>query len=80
MKATLIPKIKKVNLSTRTITFLNNDSYHLLYYGYLCNVCFTNQKLQEYWTYLDLQNIYVDLRKALGGLGLILGGHFSMLE
>jgi hypothetical protein len=61
---TLIPKIKKVELSAPTIAFVNEDSYHLSFYDYLCNVCFYNRGLQEYRIYLDLQNIYEDLRKA----------------
>jgi hypothetical protein len=60
---TLIPKIKKVELSAPTIAFVNEDSYHLSFYDY-CNVCFYNRGLQEYRIYLDLQNIYEDLRKA----------------
>jgi hypothetical protein len=62
----LIPKIKKVESSAPTIAFVNEDSYHLLFYGYQCNVCFFTRKLQEYRIYLDLQNIYEDLRKAVG--------------
>ena len=62
----LIPKIKKVESSAHTITFVNEDSYHLSFYGYLCNVCFYNWELQEYRIYLDLKNIYEDLRKAVG--------------
>jgi hypothetical protein len=63
---TLIPKIKKVESSAPTIAFVNEDSYHLSFYDYSCNVCFFTQKLQEYRIYLDLQNIYEDLRKAAG--------------
>ena len=37
IKKTLLPKIKKVESSAPTITFVNEDSYHLLFYGYLCN-------------------------------------------
>ena len=62
----MILKIKKVKSSARTITFVNKDSYHLLFYDYPCNVCFLNQELQEYRIYLNLQNIYADLRKAVG--------------
>jgi hypothetical protein len=36
----LIPKIKKVESSAPTIAFVNEDSYHLTFYDYLCNVCF----------------------------------------
>jgi hypothetical protein len=63
---TLIPKIKKVESSAPTIAFVNEDSYHLSFYDYSCNVCFFTRKLQEYRIYLDLQNIYEDLRKAAG--------------
>jgi hypothetical protein len=63
---TLIPKIKKVELSTPTITFVNEDLYHLSFYGYQCNRCFFTRELQEYRIYLDLQNMYEDLRKAVG--------------
>jgi hypothetical protein len=49
-----------------TLTFVNEDSYHLSFYGYLCNVCFYNRELQEYRIYLDPKNIYEDLRKAVG--------------
>jgi hypothetical protein len=62
----LIPKIKKVELSAPTIAFVNEDSYHLSFYGYQCNVCFFTRKLQEYQNYLDLQNIYEDIWKAAG--------------
>jgi hypothetical protein len=62
----LIPKIKKVDSSAPTITFVKLDSYHLSIYGYLCNRCFCTRELQEYWIYLDLQNMYEDLRKAVG--------------
>ena len=37
---TLIPKIKKVESSAPTITFVNEDSYHLSFHYYLCNKCF----------------------------------------
>jgi hypothetical protein len=40
IKNTLIPEIKKVISSARTITFVNEDSYHLSFYDYLCNRCF----------------------------------------
>ena len=63
---TLIPKIKKVKLSAHTITFINEDSYHLSFYGYQCNRCFFTRKLQEYRIYLDLKRMYEDLRKAVG--------------
>ena len=63
---TLIPKIKKVESSAPTIAFVNEDSYHLSFYGYLCNRCFFTRELQEYRIYLDLQNMYEDLRKAAG--------------
>ena len=63
---TLIPKIKKMESSAHTIAFVNEDSYHLSFYDYSCNVCFFTRKLQEYRIYLDLQNIYEDLRKAAG--------------
>jgi hypothetical protein len=66
IKNTLIPKIKKVISSARTITFVNEDSYHLSFYDYLCNRCFFTRELQEYRIYLDLQNMYEDLRKAAG--------------
>ena len=62
----LIPKIKKVDSSAPTITFINVDLYHLSFYGYPCNRCFFTQELQEYRIYLDLQNMYEDLRKAAG--------------
>jgi hypothetical protein len=62
----LILKIKKVESSAPTITFVNKDSYHLSFYGYPCNRCFCNRELQEYRIYLDLQNMYEDLRKAVG--------------
>jgi hypothetical protein len=42
---TLIPKIKKVESSTPTITFVNEDSYHLSFYGYQCNRCFFTREL-----------------------------------
>ena len=61
----LIPKIKKVESSAPTITFVNEDSYHLSFYGYQCNRCFFTRELQEYRIYLDLQNMYEDLRKAV---------------
>jgi len=35
-------------------------------YGYQCNRCFFTRELQEYRIYLDLQNMYEDLRKAVG--------------
>jgi hypothetical protein len=63
---TLIPKIKKVESTTPTITFVNEDSYHLSFYGYQCNRCFFTRKLQEYRIYLDLKRMYEDLRKAVG--------------
>jgi hypothetical protein len=66
IKATLILKIKKVKSPARTITFVKEDSYHLLFYDYLCYVCFYNPKLQEHRIYLDLQNIYEDLRNTVG--------------
>ncbi len=66
IKKTLIPKIKNVESSAPTIAFVNEDLYHLSFYGYQCNVCFYNRKLQEYRIYLDLHNIYEDLRKAVG--------------
>ena len=66
IKKMLIPKIKKVESPAHTITFVNEDSYHLSFYDYLCNVCFYNRELQEYRIYLDLKNIYEDLRKAVG--------------
>ena len=66
IKNTLIPKIKKVKLLAGTITFVNEDSHHLSFYDYQCNVCFYNRGLQEYRIYLDLQNIYEDLRKSVG--------------
>ena len=62
----LIPKIKKLESSAPTITFVNENSNHLSFYDYSCNVCFFTWKLQEYLIYLDLQNIYEDLRKAAG--------------
>ena len=52
--------------SAPTIAFVNEDSYHLSFYDYQCNRCFFTQELQEYRIYLDLQNIYEDLRKAAG--------------
>ena len=63
---TLLLKIKKVKLSARTIIFVNEDSYHLLFYSFHCNVCFFTKELQEYQIYLGLQNIHEDLRKAVG--------------
>ena len=45
---------------------MNEDSYHFSFYDYQCNVCFYNRKLQKYRIYLDLHNIYEDLRKAVG--------------
>jgi hypothetical protein len=62
----LIPKINKVESSAPTITFVNEDSYHLSFYGYQCNRCFFTRELQEYRIYLDLQRMYEDLRKAVG--------------
>ena len=62
IKNTLIPKIKKVISSARTITFVNEDSYYLSFYDYQCNRCFFTRELQEYRIYLDLQNMYEDLR------------------
>jgi len=56
---TLIPKIKKVESSSPPIAFVNEDSYHLSFYDYLCNRCFSTRDLQEYRIYLDLQNMYV---------------------
>jgi hypothetical protein len=66
IKMTLIPKIKKVESSAPTIAFVNEDSYHLSFYGYQCSRCFFTRELQEYRMYLDLQNIYEDPRKAAG--------------
>ena len=66
IKMTLIPKIKKVESSAPTIVFVNEDSYHLSFYDYLCNRCFFTRELQEYRIYLDLQNMYEDLKKAAG--------------
>ena len=66
IKKTLIPKIKKVKSSAPTIAFVNEDSYHLSLYDYYCNRCFFTRELQEYRIYLDLQNIYEDLKKAVG--------------
>ncbi len=66
IKTTLIPMIKKVESSAPTITFVNEDSFHLSFYNYLCNMCFFTRELQEYRIYLDLQNMYEDLRKAVG--------------
>ena len=40
IKNMLIPKIKKVESSAPTITFVNENSYHLSFYGYPCNRCF----------------------------------------
>ena len=62
----MIPKIKKVDSSAPTITFINVDLYHLSFYGYPCNRCFFTQELQEYRIYLDLRNMYEELRKAAG--------------
>jgi chemotaxis protein histidine kinase CheA len=62
----LIPKIKKVESSAPTIAFVNENSNHLSLYDYQCNVCFCTGELQKYWIYLDLQNMYVDLKKAVG--------------
>ena len=53
VKKTLIPKIKKVESLAPTITFVNEDSYHLSFYDYQCNVCFCNWEIQEYRIYLD---------------------------
>jgi len=61
-----IPKIKKVKSSAPTIAFVNEDSYHLSLYDYYCNRCFFTRELQEYRIYLDLQNVYEDLKKAVG--------------
>ena len=66
IKKTLIPKLKKVESSAPTIAFVNEDSYHLSFYDYQCNVCFCTGELQKYRIYLDLQNMYVDLKKAVG--------------
>ena len=66
IKVTLIPKMKKVKSWARSITLVNKNSYHLSFYGYLCNVSFYNRELQEYQINLDLKNIYDDLRKAVG--------------
>jgi len=66
IKKTLIPKIKKVESSAPTMAFVNENSNHLLFYDYQCNVCFFTRELQEYRIYLELQNIYEDLRKAAG--------------
>jgi hypothetical protein len=66
IKKMLIPEIKKVESSAPTIAFVNEDSFHLSFYDYLCNVCFFTRELQEYRIYLDLQNIYEDMRKAAG--------------
>ena len=41
----LIPKIKKVESSAPTIAFVNEDSYHLSFYGYQCNRCFFTREL-----------------------------------
>jgi len=54
IKMTLIPKIKKVESSAPTITFVNEDSYYLSFYDNLCKSCFCNRELQEYRIYLDL--------------------------
>ena len=59
IKKTLIPKIKKVESSSPTITFVNEDSYHLSFYDYQCNVCFCNREIQEYRIYLDLKNLHL---------------------
>ena len=48
IKTKLIPMIKKVESSAPTITFVNEDSYHLSFYDYLCNRCFYTPELQEY--------------------------------
>jgi hypothetical protein len=45
IKMTLIPKIKKVESSAPTIVFVNEDSYHLSFYDYLCNRCFFTSDL-----------------------------------
>ncbi len=45
---------------------MNEDSYHLSFYDYQFNRCFFTWELQEYRIYLDLQNMYEDLRKAVG--------------
>jgi hypothetical protein len=45
---TLIPKIKKGESSSPTIAFVNEDSYHLSFYDYLCKRCFFTRELQEY--------------------------------
>ena len=37
---TLIPKIKNAESSSPTIAFVNEDSHHLSFYGYLCKRCF----------------------------------------
>ena len=63
IKTKLIPKIKKVDLSAPTITFVNEDSYHLSFYDCQCNVCFCNREIQEYRIYL--KNMYEDTRKAV---------------
>jgi DNA segregation ATPase FtsK/SpoIIIE-like protein len=62
----LIPKIKKLESSAPTIAFVNENSNHLSFYDYQCTVCFCTGELQKYWIYLDLQNMYVDLKKAVG--------------
>jgi hypothetical protein len=54
IKMRLIPKIKKVESSAPTITFVNKDSYRLSFYDYLCNRCYYNREQQEYPIYLDL--------------------------
>ena len=64
IKKTLIPKIEKVESSAPTITLVNEDSYHLSFYDYQCNVCFCNRDIQEYRIYLE--NMYEDMRKAVG--------------
>ena len=63
IKKTLIPKTKKVKSSAPTITFVNEDSYHLSFYDCQCNVCFCNREIQEYRIYL--KNMYEDTRKAV---------------
>jgi hypothetical protein len=40
IKKKLIPKIKKVESSAPTIAFVNENSNHLSFYDYQCNVCF----------------------------------------
>jgi hypothetical protein len=65
IKTTLIPKIKEVISSARTIIFVNEDSYHISFFNYQCNRSFYTRELQEYRVYLNLQNMYEDLRKAV---------------